>query len=333
MANTHILLVDGSGGKDDGDNNRWIYNDTLAFYQLFRSYGYSPDILTSRPPPSTVLLYGNPPIIFYHPDDETAPTSTWTTVDPLEIRTRLLQWLNTTSAAANKNDKIVLGIFSHGSAYGSIQLGTYTEAQGLHKKNSMASLELFEHIRDKFQDQHVYVILDYCFAGSAASDIAPSFFKANDRQSGAKTIIHSSAYKISFSNRWGNGSMFSTEMVKSFFTRPKKSKRTILQQAHHVMSEMKMTYGKEYCTPTINFFPPKLSTMRERDFVFTRKHSTNVDYNSKPDFIPTPVTKLLERTMAILFHMKYKRTGFKYLKSSNHQCMSPFPGPCCKTIC
>src|ERR1700685_3789053 len=152
----------------------------------------------------------------------------------------------------------------------------------------MPSLELFEHIRDKFGEQHVYLILDYCFAGTAASEIAPSFFKAKDRQSGAKTIIHSSAHKTSFPNRFGNGSMFSTEMVKSFFTRRPKSKRTILHQAHHVMSEMKANYGKTYCAPTINFFPPKLSTMRERNFVFTRQHSTNVDYNSEPEFISTP---------------------------------------------
>jgi hypothetical protein len=89
MVDTHILLVDGSGGKDDGDNNSWIYNDTVAFYQLFRSYGYSPDIITSRPPPSKVLLYGNPPTIFYHPDDETAPTSTWTALRyPLYLQQR-----------------------------------------------------------------------------------------------------------------------------------------------------------------------------------------------------------------------------------------------------
>jgi len=47
-------------------------------------------------------LYGNTPTIFYNPDDETAPSSTWTEVDPHEIKDLFLNGIDTMSAISQE---------------------------------------------------------------------------------------------------------------------------------------------------------------------------------------------------------------------------------------
>jgi hypothetical protein len=306
----------------------------LAFFQAFRAYGHSPTILTAHPVPSQMVLYGNIPSVIYDPEFETDPSSSWTAADPSTIKKNLVDWIDMKSQTSVKDDIIAICLMSHGSMRGTIQLGTITDEDGLDSNNSMSSHELFERMRDGFPNQKVYLILDYCFAGREANNFAPSFFKSRAGAMGPKTIIYSSAFRISYSNLFANGSMFSTEMVKSLITSRQRSRRTTLQQHQEVMASMKSVYDKTHCTPTLHLFPPKLGQLRERDFVFRVKHDTEVDYSEIPILIPLRATIRLQRRLqrripfgiAAILEKKAATRGYSHLKHNNSQCnYAPVP--------
>jgi len=328
----HILVIDGTSGMDDGDNNVWVFNDSLAMYQLFRTYGYHPDYITTHEPPPSPVQYGNIPTIIYDPIDEQSPSSRWSPTDPKSIKLDFLAWIESKSQTSGQDDTIVISLSTHGSFDGLVQLGIYKLATGLSERNSMTSHEIYDLIKLKFPTQQIYLLFDFCGAGLVANKLPKTFFRPRGSSTNPTVILNCSAVMMSDSNPLGNGSQWTTEFFKSLITRTSDDKRSISDQHKKMRRTLHLSY-QLFCVPTLSCSPSKRSRVQERNFLFRKRpdnlQMTKIDFNRPPEFIPNATTRTFHRgiisSVAVVLKHKMDDLDYNFLKEGNVERTFPVP--------